>query len=90
MIVKKIITAMVVMMGPMEFSAKTDNTIEKEATTSRLRNATPRADRNRQSVSADCRIVTESLLKTIRSPGPKIILPATREMIPSQINKKNV
>ena len=50
-IVNKIITAIVEIIGPIELSAKQESASENVATTVKLRNAIPNAQKNRHKVS---------------------------------------
>ena len=69
-IVKKMIIAIVLTMGPMEFSEKHDRVVAKVAMVIRAKYDTPNPQKNRQGRSLACKITNPSLFSTIKSPMP--------------------
>ena len=82
--VNRIITDMLVMMGPIELSVKQESINEKVATTFKLKKAITNAPMKRQSISPSRRITNSSLLSTIKSPCPKIKRPTPKANTPNQ------
>lgn len=88
MMVNNIIIAIVETIGPMEFSANADNAMESVETVKSDKNATQNPSPKRHKTSASCKMTKPSLLRTIKSPVPKICREMNKATNPSH-NVKN-
>ena len=76
--VKRIITAIVETIGPIEFSANAEKQIDKEDTVSNDKKATIKLKPYLHKISCSGRITKPSLVSTIRSPVPNITFATKR------------
>ena len=89
-IVNKIMTAMVVTIGPMEFSEKTEKQIDMHAMEKSDRKAKQKPYAYRHEISNSGIITSPSELSTIKSPVPKIHCPIISAKKASQMVRKKV
>ena len=89
-IVNKIMTAMVVTIGPMEFSEKTEKQIDMQAMEKSDRKAKQKPYAYRHEISSSGIITNPSELSTIKSPVPKIHCPIISAKKASQMVRKKV